>query len=165
MYPKLRDELKEIKSKLERQLKPLYKPDEQISFLAGLLKDISRSYEDTVNGNQDDVSVDKIVGGASIARIFQQKYLKGINSIDSLQDLSDENIEIILANTSGTYQCTFINEKGLQKILRRQLKNLIEPSLDCVELVCSEMFNLLNSIDVKLLDTLRRYPQLYEDVS
>jgi len=165
VYPKLRVEIELIKSKLERQLIPQYKPDEQISFLVGLLKDICKSYEDTMNGDQDNVSVDKIVGGASIARIIQQKYLKRINSIDPFQDISNENIANILANTSGTYQCTFVNEKGLQKILRRQLNNLIEPSLDCVELVRSEMFNLINSIDIKLLDTLRRYPQLYKDVS
>ncbi|XP_001949574.1 dynamin-1-like protein [Acyrthosiphon pisum] len=164
VFPQLRVELEEMKRKLEKQRLPLCKPDEQISFLVGLLKDISRCYEDTMNGNQDDVPIDETFGGGSIAKLFQHQYLKRINAIDPLQDLSDENIANILSNTSGTYQCTFVNEKGLQKILRRQLNNLIQPSLDCAELVCDEMLNVLNSIDVKLLDTLRRYPKLYEDV-
>ncbi|XP_060868793.1 dynamin-1-like protein [Metopolophium dirhodum] len=164
VYPQLRVQLEEMKKKLEKQRFPPCKPDEHISFLVGLLKDISRSYEDTMNGNQDDVSIDETVGGGSIARIFQHKYLKRINVIDPLQGLSDENISNILSNTSGISQCTFVNEKGLQKILRHQLNNLIEPSLDCADMVCSEMLNVLNSIDVKLLETLRRYPKLYEDV-
>lgn len=150
---------------MEKQLLPLHKPDDQILFLVGLLKDISRSYEDIINGDQNEIPVDEIVGGASISRIFQQKYLKRINAIDPLQDLSDENIANILANTSGTYQCTFVNEKALQKILRRQLNNLIEPSLDCVELVRFELLNIFDSIDAKLLVTLGRYPQFKEYVS
>jgi len=165
VYPKLKIELEEMKNKLGKKLLVLHTPDNKISFLIGLLKDISKSYEDTMNGNQNDVSVDQIVGGASIARIIQQKYLKTINAIEPLQDLSNENIAKVLLNTSGTNQSTFVNEKALQKILCRQLKNLIKPSLDCVELVRSEMLNILNSIDVKLLDTLKRYPQLGEDVS
>ncbi|CAI6349193.1 unnamed protein product [Macrosiphum euphorbiae] len=164
VYPKLKIELEEMKNKLGKKLLVLHTPDNKISFLIGLLKDISKSYEDTMNGNQNDVSVDQIVGGASIARIIHQKYLKTINAIEPLQDLSNENIAKVLLNTSGTNQSTFVNEKALQKILSRQLKNLIEPSLDCVELVRSEMLNILNSIDARLLETLRRYPQLNEDV-
>ncbi|XP_060867588.1 dynamin-1-like protein [Metopolophium dirhodum] len=164
VYPKLKVELEEMKNKLGRKLLLLHTPENKVSFVIGLLKDISKSYEDTVNGNQNDVSVDEIIGGASVTRIIQQKYLKTINAIEPLQDLTNENIATILLNTSGTNQSTFVNEKALQKILSRQLKNLIEPSLDCVELVRSEMLHILNSIDVRLLDTLRRYPQLNEDV-
>ncbi|KAL4119868.1 hypothetical protein QTP88_012631 [Uroleucon formosanum] len=164
VYPKLKIELEEMKHKLGKKLLALQTPDNKVSFLIELLKDISKSYEDTVNGNQDDVSVDDIIGGASVARIIQQKYLKTINAIDPLQNLTNENIAKILLNTSGTNQSTFVNEKALQKILYRQLNNLIEPSLDCVELVRSEMLNILNFIDVRLLDKLRRYPQLNEDV-
>uniref|UniRef100_A0A2S2PUU3 Dynamin-1-like protein n=1 Tax=Schizaphis graminum TaxID=13262 RepID=A0A2S2PUU3_SCHGA len=164
VYPKLKFELEELKNKLGKKLLAMHTPDNNISFLIGLLKDISKSYEDTINGNQNDVSVEKIVGGASIARIIQQKYLKTINAIDPLQDLSNENIAKILLNTSGTNQSTFVNEKALQKILKRQLNNLIEPSLDCVELVRNEMLNILNSIDIRCLETLKRYPQLNEDV-
>ncbi|XP_022181160.1 dynamin-1-like protein [Myzus persicae] len=164
VYPKLKVELEEMKNKLGKKLMLLHTPENKVSFVIGLLKDISKSYEDTVNGNQSDVSVDEIIGGASVARIIQQKYLKTINAIDPLQDLTNENIATVLLNTSGTNQSTFVNEKALQKILSRQLNNLIEPSLDCVELVRSEMLNILNSIDVRLLDTLRRYPQLNEDV-
>jgi len=165
VYPKLKVELEEMKNKLGRKLMLLHTPDNKVSFVIGLLKDISKSYEDTVNGNQNDVSVEEIIGGASVARIIHQKYLKSINNIDPLQDLTNENIATILLNTSGTNQSTFVNEKALQKILSRQLKNLINPSLDCVELVRSEMLNILNSIDIKLLDTLKRYPQLNDDVS
>ncbi|CAI6348723.1 unnamed protein product [Macrosiphum euphorbiae] len=164
VYPKLKVELEDMKNKLGRKLLLLHTPENKVSFVIGLLKDISKSYEDTVNGNQNDVSVDEIIGGASVARIIQQKYLKTINAIDPLQDLTNENIATVLLNTSGTNQSTFVNEKALQKILSRQLKNLVEPSLDCVELVRSEMLNILNSIDDRLLETLRRYPQLNEDV-
>ncbi|KAE9544736.1 hypothetical protein AGLY_000278 [Aphis glycines] len=164
VFPKLKFELEELKNKLGKKLLLLHTPENNISFIIELLKDISKSYEDTINGNQNDISVEKIVGGASVVQIIQQKYLKTINAIDPLQDLSNENIAKILLNTSGTNQSTFVNEKALQKILKRQLNNLIEPSLDCVELVRNEMLNIFNSIDISLLDILKRYPQLDEDV-
>ncbi|CAH1712876.1 unnamed protein product [Aphis gossypii] len=164
VFPKLKFELEELKNKLGKKLLLLHTPENNISFIIELLKDISKSYENAVNGNQDDVSVEEIIGGASVVQIIQQKYLKTINSIDPLQDLSDENIAKALLNASGINQSTFVNEKALQKILKRQLNNLIEPSLDCVELVRNEMLNIFNSIDISLLDTLKRYPQLDEDV-
>ncbi|CAI6344367.1 unnamed protein product [Macrosiphum euphorbiae] len=115
VYPQLRAELEEMKRKLEKQHLPLYKPDEEISFLVGLLKDISRSYEDTMLGNQDDVSIDETIGGGSIARTFQHEYLKRINVIDPLQDLSDENIANILSNTSGIYQLLLSMKRDYKK--------------------------------------------------
>lgn len=164
-YPELKDRLEDMKEKLEQKLLTLNTPDNTVSFIIRLLKDISKSYERTVNGDQDEVSMDRVTGGACISDIFQQKYLKKVNAIDPFLDLTNENVANVLLNTAGVNTSAFVNEKALQQIVSRQLKNLVEPSLYCVDSVRNEMLKILDSIDVKLLDTLKRFPELNRDVS
>lgn len=164
-YPALRTELNETKTRLENELKTLQTPDSKVSFILGLLKDVSKSYSDTVNGNRKDISEDMVSGGAKIYQIINQDYVSNLNEIDPLFDLNDEKIGIILLNTAGTSSSSFVNEKALEKMIHRQLKNLIEPSMDCVDVVCSEMSKIFDSIDSNILDTLKRFPKLNSDVS
>eukprot|EP00102_Acyrthosiphon_pisum_P024944 XP_016662154.1 PREDICTED: dynamin-B-like [Acyrthosiphon pisum] len=49
-------------------------------------------------------------------------------------------------------------------MVSQQLENLIEPALSFVDVVRDEMFNILDSIDQKLLDELERFPKLKNDV-
>lgn len=165
VYPKLKEELELMKTKLENKLVAFQTPDNKVSFLMNLFRDISKSYEETVYGNQNNISVDKIIGGASIAKMIEKKYIQTINAIDPLQYLSNKNISIALLNTSGVNRYSFINDKALQKVLSRQIKNLLNPSMDCIDLVRNEMMNIFDSIDVNILVTLARFPQLNEDVS
>lgn len=164
-YPVLRKELHDIKTRLENELKVLHTPDQKVSFVLGLLKDICRSYCDTVNGNRKDMSENMIVGGAKISQIINQEYVDKLSKIDPLLGLTDENIGNILLNSSGTKKSSFVNEKALEKMVGRQLENLIEPAMTCVDLVCSEMLEIFDSIDQNFLDTLKRFPKLNIDVS
>lgn len=166
MYLKqLAVDLEETKQLLVNKLNALQTPDNKVPFVLSLLKDIGKSFENIINGNQDFVSFDEITGGASIARIIDCKYLKTVDSIDPLQDLSCDNVMTVLLNTSGAYKCASINEKALQKIVHKLIKNLLKPSLDCVDLVRNEMLNMFDSIDIYCLDTLKRFPLLNEYVS
>lgn len=164
-YPVLRKELHDIKVRLENELKVLHTPDQKVSFVLGLLKDICRSYCDTVNGNRKDMSENMIVGGAKISQIINQEYVEKLSKIDPLLGLTDENIGNILLNSSGTKKSSFVNEKALEKMVGRQLENLIEPAMICVDLVSSEMLEIFDSIDQNYLDTLKRFPKLNIDVS
>lgn len=157
--------LEETKHLLVNKLHALQTPDNKMLFVVNLLKDIGKLFENMINGNQDIVSFNEIIGGASIARIIDLKYLKTIDSIDPLRDLSRDNVMTVLLNTSGAYKYTSINEKALQKIVHKLIKNLLKPSLDCVDLVHNEMLNMFDSIDIHCLDTLKRFPLLNEHVS
>lgn len=165
VYPQLKERLDEMKTKLERKMLTLTTPDNNVSFIIGLLKGISKSYENIIRGNQDDMPVDKVIGGASIVQIFEHKYAKKINAIEPLQDFTNENIANVLMNTAGTNKSTFVNEKALQKLVSLQIKYLVEPSLDCVDLVRNEMLNIFDLIDPDLVDNLKRFPELNKDVS
>lgn len=164
-YPLLRKELNETKTRLENELKTLHTPDEKMSFLLGLLKNISRSYCDTVSGNRKDISETMIMGGAKISQIINQEYFDSLNCIHPLTGLTDENIGVILLNSSGTNKSSFVNEKALSIMVSKQLEFLIEPSMNCVDRACLEMSNIFDSIDQNLLNMLKRFPKLYINVN
>ncbi|XP_025198452.1 dynamin-1-like protein [Melanaphis sacchari] len=163
-YPILLKNLQDTKYKLEEELKTMQTPDSKISFVLTLLKNISKSYCDTILGNRKDVSDKIIMGGARISEIINDEYLDKINNIDPLQDLSDKQISIILSNTSGITKSSFVNEKALQNMIFRQIKNLIEPSMCSVDFVRVEMLKIFDFIDENILDTLKRFPRINSDV-
>lgn len=164
-YPLLRKELYDNKLRLENLLKTLHTPDQKVSFVLGLLKDICKSYCDTITGNRKDISENIIMGGAKISQIINQEYVDKLNKIDPLMDLTDEKIGNILLNSAGTSKSSFVNEKALENMVAKQLQHLIEPAMNCVDLVCVEMLKIFESIDQNLLDTLKRFPKLNIDVS
>lgn len=164
-YPVLRKELYDTKDRLENQLKTLQTPDQKVSFVLGLLNEICKSYCDTVAGNRKDLSENAIVGGAKIAQIINNEYVEKLDKIDPLLDLTDEKIGNILLNSAGTNKSSFVNEKALEIMVGKQLQNLIEPAMICVDLVSAEMLSIFDSIDQSILDTLKRFPKLSTDVS
>lgn len=164
-YPLLRNELHNNKVRLENELKTLQTPDQKVSFILSLLKDICKSYCDTITGNRKDISESTVMGGAKIAQIVNQEYVDRLNEIDPLLDLSDEKIDNILLNSAGVNKRSFINEKALENMVGKQLENLIEPAMICVDLVSIEMLKIFDAIDQSHLETLKRFPKMNIDVS
>lgn len=164
-YPALRKELYDTKARLENELKTLQTPDQKVSFILGLLKDVCKSYSDTVNGNRKDISESMIMGGAKISQIINQDFVEKLNKLDPLQSLTDEKIGKILLNSAGTQTNSFVNEKALEIMVGRQLQYLVEPAMVCVDQVCAEMLKIFDSIDESCLDKLKRFPKLNKDVS
>ncbi|KAL4107245.1 hypothetical protein QTP88_017629 [Uroleucon formosanum] len=163
-YPILYKNLQDTKTKLENELKTLQTPDSKVSFILGLLKDIYKSYCDTIMGNRRDVSDKLVMGGAKIAQIINAEYLEKINNIDPLHDLTDEQIGIILLNTAGITSSSFVNEKALEIMISKQLNNLIGPSMSIVDFVRVEMLKIFDCIDENILEILKRFPRINSDV-
>lgn len=161
MYKSLQD----TKSRLEEELKTLQTPDSKVGFILGLLKDVNKSYCDTIKGDRKDIQDKALMGGAKIAQIVNKQYVDQLNKIDPLFELTDEQISMIILNTAGTHNSSFVNEKALEVLIGKQLKNLIEPSLTIVDFVRVEMSKIFDFIEPRILDTLKRFPKLNTDVS
>ncbi|XP_050063434.1 dynamin-1-like protein [Aphis gossypii] len=163
-YPVLHKNLQDTKLRLENELATLQTPDSKVSFILTLLKNISKSYCDTILGNRKDISDKIVIGGARISEIINEEYIDKINQINPLYDLSDEQIGIILLNASGITKSSFVNEKALEHMIFRQLNNIIEPSMSSVDFVRVEMLKIFDSIDENILETLKRFPRINSDV-
>lgn len=162
--PALLKNLNDTKTKLQNELKTLQTPDSKVSFVLGLFKEIYKSYCDTVLGNTKNISDNTVMGGARISQIINEEYSEKVNKIDPLLNLSEEQIRIILLNTAGITNSSFVNLKALENMIGRQLNNLIEPSLRAVDIVRGEMLKIFDSIDENILGTLKRYPRINSDV-
>ncbi|KAL4089916.1 hypothetical protein QTP88_024852 [Uroleucon formosanum] len=163
-YPILYKNLKDTKTRLENELKTLRTPDSNVAFVLDLLKNVCKSYCDTIIGNRRDVSDKIVMGGAKITDIINTNYLEEINNIDPLHNLTDEQIGIILLNTAGINSSSFVNEKALEIMIFRQLKNLLDPSITCVNNARTEMLKIFDCIDENILETLKRFPRINSDV-
>lgn len=164
-FPILLKNLEDTKCKLEAQLKTLQTPDTKISFILALLKDIYKSYSDTINGNCPDICNTNLIGGAKILAVINNEYVRKLNMIDPLLDLSDLQIGTILLNCAGTQNSSFVNERALEIMISKQLEHLIGPSLSSVDYVRVEMMNVFDCIDTSVLTILKRFPKLNTDVS
>jgi len=163
--PTLYKNLQDLKTKLESELQTLKTPDCEKTFLLELLNDINKSYCETVTGDRKDTSDKMLMGGAKIVKVIQDNFSKKFMAVNPLHDLSDKQIENRLLNTSGIKKSSLVNHKALEIMISKQLENLIEPALSFVDIVREEMFNILDSIDQKLLVELERFPELNNDVS
>lgn len=164
-FPILLKNLEDTKCQLEEQLITLQTPNNKPSLVLGLLKDIYKSYYDTINGNRADISDTDLIGGAKILQVINNEYVEKLNMIDPLLNLSDAQIGTILLNCAGTQNSSFVNEKALEKMVTKQLNHLIEPSLSSVDYVRVEMMKAFDCIDTSLLAMLKRFPKLNTDVS
>ncbi|XP_060870369.1 dynamin-1-like protein [Metopolophium dirhodum] len=162
--PTLYKNLQDIKTKLESELKTLKKPDCEKTFILELLNDINKSYCETVTGDRKDTSDKMLMGGAKIVNVIQENFSEKFMAVNPLNNLSDKQIENYLLNTSGIKKSSLVNHKALEIMVSKQLEYLIEPALSFVDVVREEMFNILDSIDQKLLDELERFPKIKDDV-
>jgi len=163
--PTLYKNLQDTKTKLESELKTLKTPDCEKTFVLELLNDINKSYCETVTGDRKDASDEMLMGGAKIVNVIQDNFTKKFMAVNPLYNLSDKQIENYLLNTSGINKSSLVNHKALEIMVSKQLEYLIEPALSFVDIVREEMFNILDSIDQKLLNELQRFPELNNNVS
>ncbi|CAI6346166.1 unnamed protein product [Macrosiphum euphorbiae] len=162
--PTLYKNLEDTKTKLESELKTLKTPDCEKTFVLELLNDINKSYCETVTGDRKDASDEMLMGGAKIVNVIQDNFTKKFMAVNPLYNLSDKQIENYLLNTSGIKKSSLVNHKALEIMVSKQLEYLIEPALSFVDVVREEMFNILDSIDQKLLNELQRFPELNNNV-
>lgn len=162
--PILYKNLRDTKIRLESEFKTLKTPDCELEFISGLLTDIYSSYRATLMGDRIDISDKTLVGGARIVQVINDTFVEEFMKMDPLQDLSDEDIRIKLLNTAGIKKSSSINQKALEYLVSKQLGNLIEPALSCVDIVRVEMMKIFDSIDQKYLDILKRFPKINIDI-
>ena len=99
------------------------------------------------------------IGAAKISKIFNQKFINEILSIDPLENLKDEEILIVIKNTNGLRPSLFVPEVAFEILVKQQIKKLEEPGLLCIKKVYDELINTINSISLpeiirfKKLDT------------
>nr|GEZ65310.1 dynamin-related protein 3A-like isoform X2 [Tanacetum cinerariifolium] len=86
------------------------KPD-QGSLVLNMLLKYSKAFDSLVNGTNEEKLTFEVHGGARIHYIFQSIFVKGLEEVDPLEQLSDEDIRTTIHNASGPSTSLFVPEK------------------------------------------------------
>lgn len=113
----------------------------------------STSHTTTING----ATFDELYGGARISYIFHQVFGRSLNSVGAFDGLSEDEIRTTIGNANGTRPALFVPEISFDILVRRQIRRLEQPGVQCVDLVYDELQRIAAQSEPT---ELTRYPNL-----
>lgn len=102
-------------------------------------------------------SADELYGGARISFIFHQVFSRSLNSVTAFDGLSEDEIRTTIGNANGTRPALFVPEISFDILVRRQIRRLEQPGVQCVDLVYDELQRIAAQSEPS---ELTRYPNL-----
>ncbi|KAI8390051.1 Dynamin central region-domain-containing protein [Blakeslea trispora] len=168
----IRNTLPEIKAKIQsallkyqQELVALGDPlDEdgstanRANLVLNIITEFCTEFRTIIDGNSNDLSSFELSGGARISFVFHEIYANGVKSIDPLDQIKDEDIRIILYNSSGSTPALFVATTAFEVIIKKQIKRLEEPSIKCINIVYDELVRILGQLLTKQF--FKRFPTL-----
>jgi dynamin 1-like protein len=118
---------------------------------------LNRSYNSAANGTAIGTNADELYGGARISFIFHQVFARSLNSVGAFDGLSEDEIRTTIGNANGTRPALFVPEISFDILVRRQIRRLEQPGVQCVDLVYDELQRIAHQSEPT---ELTRYPNL-----
>lgn len=142
--PVLRHDIASKLSQYESQLVALGEPVENKgSALLQTLTKFSTSYCQKIEGTSRDIETHQLSGGARICYIFHNTFTEATNTIQPLDGLTRSDILHAISNAMGPRPALFVSEMAFELLVKRQIRLLLQPSLQCVELVYEELQRII----------------------
>lgn len=164
--PKLRDKLQEKKIQLEKDVNE-YKnfsgndPASKAKTMLQLIQQLKNDLERSIDGaTSNDINTNELSGGARINRIFHERLPYEIHRMEYDEKQLRKEISIAIKNIRGTRVGLFTPDQAFEAIVRDHIRRLSNPSLKCLELVLSELFDVIE----KCTEKMRKYPKLRSEV-
>ena len=162
----IRATLPDIKARISQQLQ---KFNAELATLGGPMGDSSASsmvlsvitdfcseFRTTIDGNNNELQLNELSGGARISFVFHELFNQGIKTIDPFDQVKDGDIRTILYNSSGSTPALFVGTTAFEVIVKQQIKRLEDPSLKCCQLVYDELIRILGQLLQKLVSVITR---------
>mmetsp|Transcript_40638 Transcript_40638/g.97396 ORF Transcript_40638/g.97396 Transcript_40638/m.97396 type:complete len:703 (+) Transcript_40638:17-2125(+) len=168
----IRETLPEFKSKIvklltsaEQELQgygdPIGKSNQGASLLH-LFSTFARNFADAIDGKlTGDVSSDGLTGGARIHYIFHDIFGAEVKQFDACRGLTDNEIRQAIRNATGPRASLFVPEAAFEIIVKKQIAQLEEPALRCVDQVNEELQRVIMQSE---LPEMQRFVNMREKV-
>ena len=111
----------------------------QGALLLKMLTEYAECFSNHLDGQDGLLPANEVAGGARIRHIFQNIFVKELQSVDPSYSLTDKEIQTAIVNCSGIKGSLLMPEVPFQLLVRRLIHKLLEPSLQCARFVCEEM--------------------------
>ena len=163
--PVLRHDITNKLGTYENQLVALGKPVEEKgpSLLQAITK-FSTNYCEKIDGSSRDIETNQLSGGARICYIFHHTFSEALRAIEPLEGLSRSDILHAISNAMGPRPALFVSEIAFELLVKKQIKLLLVPSLQCVELVYEELQRIIQYC-LGHIRAFQRFPVLRERIN
>ena len=132
------------------------------ALLLYMISQFATYYQATIDGNLVKDITKELKGGARINFIFHVVFARAIKGIKALDGLADEDIRTALVNAKSLHPSFFVPECAFEILIRKQIEKLLNPSLECMNLVHEELRRVLVRPEIP---ELQRFQKLMSKLS
>ncbi|XP_075987386.1 dynamin-1 shibire isoform X12 [Anticarsia gemmatalis] len=168
----IRDTLPGLRDKLQKQLLALekdvdqykhFRPDDpsiKTKAMLQMIQTLQTDFERTIEGSGSaQINTNELSGGAKINRLFHERFPFEIVKMEFDEKELRREIAFAIRNIHGIRVGLFTPDMAFEAIVKKQIARLKEPSLKCVDLVVSELSNVVRICTERM----SRYPRLREE--
>ena len=167
LLPMLTDKIVARRNEAQRDLQSLGdgRPDDPASQAAMVLEKLhgyAASFTKAVAGKNEDLNTTALEGGARIHYVLQDIFVKGLESLDPTQAMSEEDIRTAIQNSAGTKAVLLLPEAPFEMLVKQAIRKMSDPCQKCARLVHDELTRIARQLIASL--DLQRYPRLAQSV-
>ncbi|XP_076092249.1 dynamin-1-like isoform X5 [Mytilus galloprovincialis] len=168
----IKDTLPALRNKLQSQLLAMekdveefknFRPDDPARKTKAMMQmctQFGSDFEKTIEGSGAEISTLELSGGAKINRIFHERFPFELVKMEFDERELRREIGIIIKNIHAIRTGLFTPDMAFEAVVKKQIDKLKGPSLKCVDMVISELTNVVHKCSSKMT----RYPRLREEV-
>lgn len=163
--PGLRDRLQKQCLTLEKDVEQYkhFRPDDpsiKTKAMLQMIQQIQSDFERTIEGSGSAlVNTNELSGGAKINRIFHERLRFEIVKMSCDEKELRREISFAIRNIHGIRVGLFTPDMAFEAIVKRQIAQLKEPILKCIDLTVQELSNVVRICT----DKMARYPRLRDE--
>ncbi|XP_070581874.1 dynamin-1-like isoform X3 [Ptychodera flava] len=167
----IRDTLPTLRSKLQGQMLSMEKevaeyknirpddPSRKTKAMLQMIQQFGVDFEKRIEGAGDEIDTLELSGGAKINRIFHERFPFELVKMEYDEKELRREISYAIKNIHGVRVGLFTPDMAFETIVKRQIARLKEPALKCVDMVVTELTNVVRKCGEKM----NRYPRLREE--
>lgn len=163
--PALRDRLQKQMFTLEREVEEYknFRPDDptrKTKAMLQMIQQLQTDFERNIEGSGSAaINTSELSGGARINRLFHERFPFEIVKMEFDEKELRREIAYAIRNIHGIRVGLFTPDMAFEAIVKKQISRLREPSLKCVDLVITELGNVVR----RCTDKMKKYPRLREE--
>lgn len=163
--PALRSKLEENVMSLEKEVAGFehYNPDDpsmKTKALMQMIQQFSSDFEKAIEGGGDSIDTKELSGGAKINRIFHERFPYEMVKVECDERQLRKEIMYAIKNIHGIRVGLFTPDMAFEAIVKKQIDKLRSPAVKCVDMVMSELTNVIK----KCASNMEKYPLLRDQV-
>ncbi|XP_052720706.1 dynamin-1-like isoform X5 [Crassostrea angulata] len=167
----IRDVLPTLRNKLQSQLLSMekdvqefknYRPDDpsrKTKAMMQMIQQFNVDFDKSIEGSGTEINTRELSGGAKINRIFHERFPFELVKIEFDERELRKEISIAIRNIHAIRTGLFTPDKAFEAIVKEYIKKLKQPSLKAVDMVVTELTNVVH----KCTEKMSRYPRLRDE--